>query len=133
MIKDNEHLSKLPKDMKQDIKNAIIEALKAMSLGSAPQEIPVIEEPEEEIVEEVIEEPAYIPTQEELTTRLRNEKLSESDWIVQRHQEEKMFGTKPTLSALHFSLLMKYRHELRKLSDDPDFPNVEWPEWPLDN
>ena len=61
----------------------------------------------------------------------RNHLLDETDKIMLRHKEEQEFGLNRTMSALQYSLFLRYRNLLRKIPEQPGFPNkVEWPEKP---
>lgn len=81
-------------------------------------------------------EPAPTPKtadqiQQELTVstlRLREKKLSETDWLVTRHLEQKMLEIPQTLSIVEFNNLLSYRQQLRDITLSPDFPNCAIPE-----
>ncbi|HDR8939602.1 phage tail assembly chaperone [Burkholderia vietnamiensis] len=61
----------------------------------------------------------------------RDAALHATDWLVSRHQDEKLLGNGTTLTADEFELLLKYRQSLRECSDLPGWPNVSLPAPPL--
>jgi len=81
-------------------------------------------------------EPAQTPKTteqllQELTVsvlKLREKKLSETDWLVTRHLEQKMLEIPQTLSVVEFNDLLEYRQKLRDITLDPNFPNCGIPE-----
>lgn len=83
-------------------------------------------------------EPADNPkTKEELveekaTTLLynRNKLLSESDWIINRHFEQKMLNIETSLTELQFETVLSYRQKLRDVTSDPMYPDVTLPALP---
>lgn len=69
--------------------------------------------------------------QEELITEvlnLRKKKLTETDWLVTRHLEQKMLEIPQTLSIVEFNNLLNYRQQLRDITLDTNFPNCNIPE-----
>lgn len=86
-----------------------------------------------ELTEEEIEElnkPA--PKTEEDFRSERDHLLTQTDWLIQRHQEEELLGKKTTLTKAKYTALLNYRQELRDLPDHPDFPDTPLPECPVD-
>lgn len=81
-------------------------------------------------------EPAPTPLTDEQTQKdlamlvliQREKKLSETDWLVTRHLEQKMLEIPQTLSVVEFNNLLAYRQQLRDITTDPDFPNCSIPE-----
>lgn len=63
---------------------------------------------------------------------MRDLALTESDFFIQRHTEEKMLGLKPTLSSDEVDKLLAYRQKLRDLTDSASFPECELPELPVE-
>lgn len=57
----------------------------------------------------------------------RDNLLSSSDWIVNRHLEQKMLNLTTTLSDEDFNNYLLYRQELRDITSDVNFPYVELP------
>lgn len=61
--------------------------------------------------------------------------LLETDWLVQRHQEELLLQTTPTLDDLQIRALLDYKQELRKLTQrypkDQPAETVDWPQKPF--
>ena len=62
-------------------------------------------------------------------------KLFETDWISQRHTEQKTLGISTTISDAEYLLLLEYRQQLRDLSNtynvDTPANEVTWPDSPL--
>ncbi|WP_226111512.1 phage tail assembly chaperone [Burkholderia vietnamiensis] len=72
-------------------------------------------------------------TREQLAAAMRAARdaaLRATDWLVSRHQDEKVLGDGTTLTADEFALLLKYRQSLRECSDMPGWPNVALPSPP---
>jgi hypothetical protein len=57
----------------------------------------------------------------------RNKMLDDSDWLVARHQDERLGEEETTLTAEEFKELLAYRKALRDLSSSEDFPEVKLP------
>ncbi|HEF4750517.1 phage tail assembly chaperone [Burkholderia multivorans] len=57
----------------------------------------------------------------------RDAALKATDWLVSRHQDEKLIGDGTTLTAEQFAALLKYRQSLRESSELPGWPNVALP------
>ncbi|HEF5152719.1 phage tail assembly chaperone [Burkholderia multivorans] len=57
----------------------------------------------------------------------RDAALQATDWLVSRHQDEKLIGDGTTLTAEQFAALLKYRQSLRESSELPGWPNVALP------
>jgi hypothetical protein len=74
-----------------------------------------------------------LPTETMASTRLL--KLFETDWISQRHTEQKTLGISTTISDAEYLLLLEYRQQLRDLSNtynvDTPANEVTWPDSPL--
>ncbi|MGR3905712.1 phage tail assembly chaperone [Burkholderia sp. SR8] len=69
-------------------------------------------------------------TRAELADMMRSRRdaaLNATDWLVARHQDEKLIGDGTTLSADQFTVLVKYRQALRDLSDATGWPNCDLP------
>jgi hypothetical protein len=61
---------------------------------------------------------------------LRDAALQATDWLVARHQDEKLIGNGTTLTADQFAVLLKYRQALRDISNAPGWPNIDLPAAP---
>lgn len=61
---------------------------------------------------------------------LRDAALTATDWLVARHQDEKLIGNGTTLTADQFAVLLKYRQALRDISNAPGWPNIDLPAAP---
>lgn len=73
------------------------------------------------------------PSESDVAAYLRNErdKLIEStDWLVQRHRDEKDMNRPTTMSAEAFAELLEYRQTLRDFPVAEGFPNLELPALP---
>ncbi|WP_088928071.1 phage tail assembly chaperone [Burkholderia multivorans] len=73
------------------------------------------------------------PTRAELANARRAERdavLKATDWLVSRHQDEKLLGNGTTLTAEQFTLLLKYRQSLRDWANESGWPNVALPSAP---
>ncbi|MFM0097536.1 phage tail assembly chaperone [Paraburkholderia nemoris] len=74
------------------------------------------------------------PTRAELADSKRAQRgsaLKATDWLVARHQDEKLIGNGTTLTADQFTALLKYRQALRDLGDASGWPSVDLPAAPL--
>jgi hypothetical protein len=60
----------------------------------------------------------------------RDSALKSTDWLVARHQDEKLIGDGTTLTASQFTALLKYRQALRDLADATGWPAVDLPAAP---
>ena len=63
---------------------------------------------------------------------MRDTKLIETDWVLQRHQEELLLGASPTLSTVELAAVLEYRQELRNITNTYD-RNITWEKavWPV--
>lgn len=58
--------------------------------------------------------------------------LRETDWLVTRHRDEVEFAPhQTTLSHEQYKALQKWRHQLRHISSQPDFPKMSLPACPI--
>jgi len=58
--------------------------------------------------------------------------LYDTDWLVQRHQEEQLRGVLTTLNPQEFSNLLNYKQQLRDLTDQyPLNTPVDQVTWPI--
>ncbi|WP_431821016.1 phage tail assembly chaperone [Burkholderia sp. F1] len=79
----------------------------------------------------LIDPPAL--TRDDVAASMRTQRdlaMSKTDWLVSRHQDEKLIGNGTTLSAAQFSTLIKYRQALRDLSDADGWPYIALPPTP---
>ncbi|ALK30470.1 tail fiber assembly protein [Burkholderia plantarii] len=60
----------------------------------------------------------------------RDAVLRATDWLVARHQDEKLLGRGTTLTADQFAILLNYRQVLRECSDMPNWPDITLPTLP---
>lgn len=70
------------------------------------------------------------PSREQVATQkraLRDTALGATDWLVARHQDEKLIGNGTTITADQFAALLKYRQALRDISNAEGWPNIELP------
>lgn len=70
------------------------------------------------------------PTKEQLSQALiaqRDEALSKTDWLMQRHSDEVLFGEPTTLTKEQATELNQYRKALRNITVAPGFPNIKLP------
>ncbi|KVO28058.1 phage tail assembly chaperone [Burkholderia ubonensis] len=73
------------------------------------------------------------PTREDVAASMRSQRtlaMNATDWLVSRHQDEKLIGNGTTLSAAQFSTLIKYRQALRDISDADGWPYIGLPPAP---
>ncbi|HDR8929202.1 TPA: phage tail protein [Burkholderia vietnamiensis] len=73
------------------------------------------------------------PTRDQIAVMKRAQRdaaLKSTDWLVSRHQDEKLIGNGTTLAADQFTILLKYRQALRDLADANGWPNVDLPAAP---
>ncbi|WP_431819610.1 phage tail protein [Burkholderia sp. F1] len=73
------------------------------------------------------------PTRAEVAGAKRAERdtaLSATDWLVARHQDEKLLGNGTTLTTDQFVMLLAYRQSLRECSGMPNWPDVTLPSPP---
>ncbi|NGM75674.1 phage tail assembly chaperone [Burkholderia multivorans] len=73
------------------------------------------------------------PTRAEVANARRAERdaaLKATDWLVSRHQDEKLIGDGTTLTSSQFEALIKYRQALREISNADGWPDVALPAAP---
>ncbi|AOK53453.1 phage tail protein [Burkholderia stagnalis] len=73
------------------------------------------------------------PTRAEIASAKRAQRdtaLGATDWLVARHQDEKLLGNGTTLTADQFVMLLGYRQSLRECSAMPNWPDVTLPSPP---
>ena len=62
----------------------------------------------------------------------RNAYLNSTDWLIQRHQEEKLLDVETTLTDEKFRELLEYREALRHIPESySSLDQVVWPTNPL--
>ncbi|KVU44755.1 phage tail protein [Burkholderia ubonensis] len=79
----------------------------------------------------LIDPPA--PTRDDVAASMRAKRdsaMDATDWLVSRHQDEKLIGSGTTLTSAQFSTLIKYRQALRDISDADGWPYIELPAAP---
>ncbi|HDR9201028.1 TPA: phage tail protein [Burkholderia vietnamiensis] len=79
----------------------------------------------------LIDPPA--PSREDVAVSMRGKRdsaMDATDWLVSRHQDEKLIGNGTTLTAAQFSILIKYRQALRDISGADGWPYVDLPTAP---
>ncbi|KVC58902.1 phage tail protein [Burkholderia stagnalis] len=60
----------------------------------------------------------------------RDSAMDATDWLVSRHQDEKLIGSGTTITSAQFSALIKYRQALRDISGADGWPYIELPNAP---
>jgi hypothetical protein len=73
------------------------------------------------------------PSVDDLAASLRARRdaaLAATDWLVLRHQDERVLGGSTTLTDAQATKLAKYRQALRALPQASGFPRVELPTAP---
>lgn len=80
---------------------------------------------------EVVEYEDPKPTKEQLAKSVRSERdnrLNQTNWLVERHQEQLTLGS-TTLSSEEYLTLLAYRQSLRDIPQQEGFPtDITWPE-----
>ncbi|NOK40829.1 phage tail protein [Burkholderia thailandensis] len=79
----------------------------------------------------LIDPPA--PTRDDVAASMRGKRdsaMDATDWLVSRHQDEKLIGSGTTLTAAQFSTLIKYRQALRDISAADGWPYIDLPAAP---
>ncbi|VWD61389.1 hypothetical protein BLA39750_07446 [Burkholderia lata] len=79
----------------------------------------------------LIDPPA--PTRDDAAASMRSQRdsaMRATDWLVSRHQDEKLIGNGATLTAAQFAMLIKYRQALREISDADSWPYIALPPAP---
>ena len=75
------------------------------------------------------------PTSEQLADEARlkrDQLLSDTQWLVQRHRDQIEVGEPTTLTADQYKALLTYRQALRDVPLQKDFPTkVIYPEYPI--
>ncbi|PAJ77731.1 phage tail assembly chaperone [Burkholderia ubonensis] len=66
----------------------------------------------------------------EMKRAQRDTALKATDWLVSRHQDEKLIGSGTTLTSAQFSALIKYRQALRDISAADGWPYIDLPAAP---
>jgi hypothetical protein len=70
------------------------------------------------------------PTREQIADSMRAKRdhaLKATDWLVARHQDEKLIGNGTTFTAEQLTALLRYRQTLRDISDAAGWPYVSLP------
>lgn len=73
------------------------------------------------------------PTREQVATEkraLRDMALKATDWLVARHQDEKLIGDGTTLAYGQFTELLRYRQALRDIGSADGWPYIDLPAAP---
>ncbi|RQR60907.1 phage tail protein [Burkholderia sp. Bp9125] len=73
------------------------------------------------------------PTRDDVAAFVRSQRdsaMRATDWLMSRHQDEKLIGNGTTLTAAQFSALVKYRQALRDISDVEGWPYIDLPSAP---
>ncbi|KWC13804.1 phage tail assembly chaperone [Burkholderia ubonensis] len=73
------------------------------------------------------------PTRDQVAALMRNKRdsaMESTDWLVSRHQDEKLIGSGTTLTAAQFATLIKYRQALRDISAADGWPYIDLPAAP---
>lgn len=61
--------------------------------------------------------------------RIRDKKIEEIQWRIQRYTEQVSMGVKTTDSEENYKAVLKYVQDLRDVPEQKEFPeNVVWPE-----
>ncbi|KVO87187.1 phage tail protein [Burkholderia ubonensis] len=79
----------------------------------------------------LIDPPA--PTRDDVAAAMRARRdsaMDATDWLVSRHQDEKLIGSGTTLTSGQFATLIKYRQALRDISGADGWPYIELPNTP---
>ncbi|KVO49974.1 phage tail assembly chaperone [Burkholderia stagnalis] len=79
----------------------------------------------------LIDPPA--PTRDDVAASMRAKRdsaMDATDWLVSRHQDEKLIGSGTTITSAQFSALIKYRQALRDISGADGWPYIELPNAP---
>ncbi|KVP80389.1 phage tail protein [Burkholderia ubonensis] len=79
----------------------------------------------------LIDPPA--PTRDDVAAAMRAKRdsaMDATDWLVSRHQDEKLIGSGTTLTSAQFSALIKYRQALRDISGADGWPYIDLPAAP---
>lgn len=75
------------------------------------------------------------PTTDQLSTQARNKRdqlLSDTQWLVQRHRDQIEVAEPTTLTADQYKALLTYRQALRDVPTQSGFPdNIIFPKYPL--
>ena len=80
-------------------------------------------------IQDLAEHPPYPPL---TLTAVRNTKLYDTDWVLQRKQEEDLLNLPNTMSAEKFTAVLAYRQALRDITKTySDIKTVVWPIDPL--
>lgn len=62
----------------------------------------------------------------------REEELDATDFVINRHRDQKDMGIDTTLTGDEYSQWLKYRQDLRNITSQAGWPlSVNWPEAPL--
>ena len=59
-------------------------------------------------------------------------KLYETDWVLQRHQEEQLLGIPTTLTQEQLNAVLTYRQALRDMDPTQSVETAVWPVNPLE-
>lgn len=80
-------------------------------------------------IQDLAEHPPYPPA---TLAEVRNAKLTDTDWVLQRKQEEDLQNISNTMAADKFAAVLAYRQALRDITKTySDIKTVVWPTNPL--
>ncbi|AOJ06392.1 phage tail assembly chaperone [Burkholderia mayonis] len=60
----------------------------------------------------------------------RDAAMRNTDWLVARHQDEKLIGNGTTLAPDEFAALLRYRQALRDFTEISNWPGIDLPTSP---
>lgn len=70
--------------------------------------------------------------QETASVRAKRDRLLvNTDWMVSRHNEQKILGLDTTITEEQYTALLKYRQELRDIPSKINLKNPSWPTNPI--
>lgn len=79
------------------------------------------------VVEVVPEEIESVEVRIERLLRTREAELRDTDWVMHRHQEEKLLESATTLTDEQIVAIAKYRQQWRDMPNLPAYPYVDMP------
>ncbi|HDR9024825.1 TPA: phage tail protein [Burkholderia vietnamiensis] len=74
------------------------------------------------------------PTRDAVASTMRSKRdsaMTATDWLVSRHQDEKLLGNGTSLTSEQFSTLLRYRQSLRDVSTADGWPYIDLPVVPV--
>jgi len=103
--------------------NYSVEYIGGQTVSGRVEEIVWIEQNLDQLIAHAKEEKQALANVVPTIRQMRKQKLDETDWMVQRHQEELLSGNPVTLDEEQFQVLLGWRQWMREIPDN--YPGID--------